>query len=69
MRELKPLVFKCPYTGIDVITSIGIREGEEARIAHGVFAFSCPCCNELHHLFGYESRNVQRFQARRLHAS
>ena len=69
MHALKPLVFKCPDTGIDVITGIRIPNGDEPSIATSVFAFSCPCCDEPHHMFGYESRNAQRFYARRLRAS
>ena len=69
MRELKPLVFKCPFTRISVITDISIPDGDEAGVAQGMFAVLCPCCEELHHFFGYESRNVQRFYARRLRAS
>ncbi len=68
MPKLRPLVFKCPFSGINLIADISIRDGDETIVAEQYFPVMCPCCEELHQFFGYESRNVQRFFARRLRA-
>jgi hypothetical protein len=69
MPRLRPLVFKCPVRGIHIIADISIRDGDETVMAEQYFPVMCPCCEELHQFFGYESRNVRRFFARRLRAS
>lgn len=67
--KARPLVFRCPLSGIDVITNISIRDGDELIVAHGVFAVCCPCCGEQHNFCGYESRNVRRYTRRTAQAS
>jgi len=61
--RMYPLVFKCPTTGINVITDISIREGDESQLAHMVFGIACPCCETVHQFSGDKSRKTRRTAA------
>ena len=69
MHKPRPLVFKCPFTRINVITDFSIRDGDERFVAEGIFMVDCPCCERQHHFCGYQSRNLRRLYARNKRAS
>ena len=54
-----PLVFRCPRSGVDVITGIRIRKGDEAYLPAMTFAIRCPCCNDMHEYSGSQSRRLR----------
>jgi hypothetical protein len=61
--RLYPLVFKCPATGINVITDISFREGDEPQLPHMIFGIACPCCETVHQFSGDKSRKARRTAA------
>jgi hypothetical protein len=58
--RLYPLVFKCPVTGIDIISDISIHEGDETQLPQMVFGIACPCCEAVHQFSGDKTRKVRR---------
>jgi predicted RNA-binding Zn-ribbon protein involved in translation (DUF1610 family) len=50
-RDVQPLVYRCPNTGIDIITHILARLGTPvAYLPATAFGLKCPCCG-THHVF------------------
>ena len=39
------IIFRCPYTGMDVQTSLQKLENDDAR---GYEVFACPACTRIH---------------------
>jgi hypothetical protein len=52
----QPLVFKCPVSGINIISGIRICEGDEVHLPTMTFSIRCPCCKERHDYSGDQSR-------------
>jgi hypothetical protein len=59
----QPLVFKCPVNGINILSGICIREGDEAHLSTMKFSIRCPCCKERHDYSGDQSRRLRRSAA------
>jgi hypothetical protein len=55
-----PLVFKCPVTGINVITDISIRKDDEQQLPRMTFGITCPCCESVHQFTGDKCRKMRR---------
>jgi hypothetical protein len=49
-------VFKCPVSGINIISGIRICEGDEVHLPTMTFSIRCPCCKERHDYSGDQSR-------------
>jgi len=57
------LVFKCPVTGINVITDINVREGDEQSLQQLIFGIACPCCQMAHQFSADQCRKTGRSAA------
>ena len=50
-NDLRPLIYRCPTTGINVITHILAQSGKPvAYLSATAFGLKCPCCGS-HHVF------------------
>ena len=48
-RNVRPLVYRCPQTGINVITHILARLGDPiGYLSATPFHLKCPCCGTNH---------------------
>jgi len=48
-RDVRPLVYRCPRTGIDIITRIRARLGNPiGYLSATPFGLKCPCCGTNH---------------------
>jgi hypothetical protein len=45
---MRPLVFQCPGTSVDVIINLRAHERAELLVRNSPFAFKCSCCGRMH---------------------
>jgi hypothetical protein len=45
---MRPLVFKCPHTSVDVIINLRAHERAQLLVRNSPFAFRCSCCAQMH---------------------
>jgi hypothetical protein len=48
-KDVRPLVYRCPRTGIDIITHVLARLGHPiGYLSATPFGLKCPCCGTNH---------------------
>jgi hypothetical protein len=57
---MRPLVFKCPRTSIDVIVNLKAHQRAQLLARNSPFAFMCGCCANMHLWKLREAHHVRR---------
>ena len=57
-RKRRPLVYRCPETGIDIITRIVVKDPAHATVFESPFVLQCDCCGHVHVFHGRDCRMI-----------
>jgi hypothetical protein len=55
----RPLIYRCPETGIDIITRIFLKDPARNEILfESPFLLQCSCCGRIHVFHGRDCRTI-----------